>query len=294
MRRAAVPLVAALAMTTLAGCGSGSAGTTQRHFSFLCVAVGLPLSGRQGSAGRGVLTGLRRQIPTAGLKVGGYRIRLCRAEDGAAGVVSDATAAAEDVRTIAYVGELSADAASMAEAVLGQAGIALITPSGAQRSTLPHASALYLLPAARTQAEAVAVVRARHGCARRRRGTRVCSVISSITAPLCTGIAASVAAAARLCVLAGPDLSGGPSPAVAYGDSIGQLLVLSLRAIARGGGDVADRRSVLAGLLGANLRTSPIGAIRFDRQGAMESDLFTAYTVRRDGGLVLPRSFRTH
>jgi hypothetical protein len=312
-----VATLAALLITGLAGCGAGSAGTSTRHFSSLCVDTGLPTSGPQAGAGRAVLAGLRRIIPAAGLSVGGYRIRLCQSFDDAAAVIAHATAAAEDPRTIAYVGELSSADAQVAEAALGQAGIALVTPSGpasapapgvgvgvgvaggfgvagATRLTSPRSTALYLLPSARTQADAVAYARSQAGCDRTSGGRPTCLLIAPASAPLCTGITPSSADVARLCVLAGPDFYAWPSPAVAYGDSAGQLLLSTLMTIARRGGDVADRTTVLSALSRANLTTSPLGAIRFDAQGGMEADLFTAYTVRSDGGLMLAHLFRTH
>jgi ABC-type branched-subunit amino acid transport system substrate-binding protein len=313
VRRAAVPIVAALSLAGLAGCGSGSrTGTAKPHFASLCVEAGLPLSGQGAAAGRGVLTGLRMQIPAAGLAVGGYRIRLCRTFDdggGAGAVVADARQAAEDVRTIAYVGELSGSLAGLADAVLAQAGIALITPSGPVPApvglTTPGTPAapparrtvLYLLPSARTQSDAVGYVRSVHACGARRRGRPACTVISASSAPLCTGIVTSRAGVPpRFCVLAGPNLaSGWASPAVAYGDSAGQLLVASLRAVAADGKDVADRATVLAALSRANLKGGPIGAIRFDSQGGIEADDFSAYTVGADGALALSSlNFHTH
>jgi ABC-type branched-subunit amino acid transport system substrate-binding protein len=319
VRRAAVPTVAVLLLTGLAGCGAGSAGTNPRHFSSLCIDVGLPLSGHQAGAGQAFLAGLRRVIPATGLSLGGYRIGLCHIDDDAVGgVVNHATAAAEDVQTIAYVGELSAGDATLAEAVLAPAGIALVTPSGpapapnagtldgagvgaldgaAPRAAPMRSTALYLLPSARTQADAMAHVRATAaGCTHRLPGQPTCTLIDAASAPLCTGIAPSDGEVARLCVLAGPDFYAWPSPAVAYGDSAAQLLVSTLRTVARRGGDVADRATLLSALSRTNLTTSPLGVIRFDAKGGMEADLFTAYTVKRDGGLAKSVSelFRTH
>lgn len=280
----------------------------KRHFASLCIDAGLPLSGADGAAGRGVLAGLRMQIPAVGLIIGGYRIRLCHAFDDRAGVVRNARRASETVLTIAYVGELSGSQASVADTLLAQAGIALITPSGPAPAAAasptgsppapvaPRPTVLYLLPAARTQADAVTELRSQRGCDMRRRGKLACTVFSPAAAPLCTGIAAaSSRAPRRYCVVAGPDLaSGWASPAVAYGKSAGQLLVSSLRAIAARGRDVADRATVLDALAHANLRNTPIGAIRFDSQGGMEADSFTAYTVEPDGRLILSHMLRTH
>ncbi len=307
MRPAAVGLAAALLIAGLAGCGSGSSGATERHFASLCVDAGLPLSGPEKAAGEGVLAGLRSQVPRTGLRIGGYRVRLCQVFDDAKGVVTHVRQAAESVRTIAYVGELSAGRAGMAETVLAQAGIALITPTGPVptpvtgppvASATTRSTALYLLPSTRTQADAVAALRKIHDCARRRGGRPRCSVVSSQTAPLCTGIAPTGASAApRFCVLAGPDLSNGSgwsSPAVAYGDSAGRLLVASLRASAAHGRDVADRAVVLGALSRADLSRSPIGALRFDSAGGMEANLFAAYTVTRGGRIVLSQSLHAH
>jgi hypothetical protein len=311
VRRAAVPIVAALLLTGIAGCGSGAVRSTARHAASLCVDAGLPLSGRDGAAGRAVLAGLRMRIPPAGLSIGGYRIRLCRVFNDAASaqaVVADARLAAEKQSTIAYVGELSGSRAAVADAVLAEADIALITPSGpapapARPSVATPAApaparhtALYLLPSTRSQADAVSAISSAHSCSRRRRRRPVCSVFSPPEAPLCTGIAATAPSSTqRLCVLAGPDLSADwTTPARAYGDSAGQLLASSLNSLTQDGEDIANRSSVLHGLSHANLGTSPIGAIRFDAAGGIEADLFTAYTVSGDGALGLSQQIHTH
>ena len=312
MRRSAVALLAALLITGLAGCGSGSPSAATRHVASLCVDAGLPLHGSQRAAAEGFLSGFKSQLPEAGLTIGGYRIRLCRVYDDGADIVTHARQAAESADTIAYVGELSPSQAGVAEAVLAQAGIALITPTGPLPApsaasvtgvaapaapSPPRSTALYLLPSVRTQSDSVAELRKSDDCTRHPGSRAACTVVSSTTTPLCTGIPPVIATTPRFCVLAGPDLSdraGWTSPAVAYGDSAGRLLVASLRAIAARGDDVAERTTLLRTLSQANIGTSPIGAIRFDPAGGMEADLFTAYTVRDDGQLVPSGSFRAH
>jgi hypothetical protein len=314
VRRAAVPgrtvlLVAAVCL--LASCGAGTADRAARpHFSLLCVDVGLPLTGPEAAAGQGLLIGLEMQIPSAGVTIGGYHVRLCQVRDlaaaatrGPGGVVAGARAADGDLHTIAYFGELSGDDAETAEAVLAQAGIPLVTPSGPVAvpavggiiGDVPlHSTALYLLPSEATQTDAVQDVRAARGCVTLRHRRPLCTVLDPGTAPLCTGISAVKRPTKRFCVTAGPDLSRFASPAVAYGATAGELLLAALRAVAHGGGDVADRATVLSTLRRARLGVSPIGAVRFDSQGAMEADEFSVYTVESDGRLVLSKTFRTH
>jgi hypothetical protein len=117
-------------------------------------------------------------------------------------------------------------------------------------------------------------------------------------APLCTGIPAASGFTPRYCVMGGPDLAlpSWSSPAQAYGDVAAKLLVSDLHQVVAAGRDIADRSTVLGTLLRSQLsaRQSPIGPARFDSQGAMEADEFTAYSVTPDGGLMLSRTFNTH
>jgi hypothetical protein len=316
---AAVATVTALGLT---GCGSSSrAHAVRPPVSKLCVDVSVPLSGRWAAVGRALVTGIRMQIPVGGLSLGAYRVRLCDIRDDAASgrrssaeaALANATQAAAALNTIADIGELSATDAQTAEAVLAPAGIALLTPSGpvprasvapaapaAPAAAAPvHNTALYLLPSVATELDAVSRVGDWHDCSRRRRGVDLCTVLGPVgpaQAPLCTGISETSLLALRYCVMGGPDLAGWVSPAQAYGDAAAKLLVSDLRQVVAGGRDIADRDTVLGTLRRARLGAgqSPIGPVRFDDEGAMEADEFSAYIVQPDGGLVHTRTFRAH
>ncbi len=324
MIRPAVLVAATLLLATtlgLAGCGSSrGAGALSPHVATLCVDASVPLTGPHAAVGRGLVAGIRMQLPVGGLKIGAYRVALCglwndaptRRRSATQAALANATLAAGALDTIAEIGELTGADAQTAEAVLAPAGIPLLTPSGPIPSTSAtpvlasapaqlHETALYLLPSAATEADAVSRVEHWNDCTERRHGVNLCTVYGPVgrhVEPLCTGLPETTSFMPRFCVMGGPNLAlpSWPSPAEAYGDAAAKLLISDLRQVARAGRDIADRSTVLSTLRRSRLSASqsPIGAARFDSQGAMEADEFTAYSVAPDGGLSLTRTFRTH
>jgi hypothetical protein len=306
--------LAAVALA-LGGCGS----TAVRHagipVSYLCIAVGLPTSGTDSVTGRAALTGLEEEFPAGGIHVDGYRIRLCNVGYRAGrspmspvqALLRNVVRAASNKLTIAYVGALSGAQANDADAVLAQAGIALITPSGpvpdtsaptrrtgsGQAATAPR-TAFSLLPSESSQGQARVEIELTRGCEKAlpRRAPN-CEVITG--EPLCSGFAAlSRPRPQRLCVLAGPDLSSFSSPAVAYGEGAGTVLRDALMEVGAGSGDIASRGAILRALTHEDLKQSPIGPIHFDRTGEIMTDTYTVYTVEQDGRLVGSQSFPLH
>jgi hypothetical protein len=309
----------------LTGCGTAPARRAGIHVTpVLCLDVSLPLHGAHAPAGVALLRGLRTVVPGRGVRIGASRLRLCRIFDDSGGVGADIAAAriaAEDPRTVAMFGGLTAGQAVRDDAVLAAAGIALIAPSGpapASSSTSTVSAAepasstggaspltpaaadaagtiLWLLPPQRTQMAAVSAMSRARGCGFHRRARLSCIILGSREVPLCTGIAAAdPPSPARLCVLAGPALLSWPSPADAYGDVAGRLVRAALAGMAEAGGTLTRRAAVLNQLRRGVARGTPIGDVRFNRSGVTASDLFTAYTVSAQGRLGLLASFRAH
>lgn len=300
----------------LSGCG----GAQLRHAGArvpdtVCVDVSLPLRGVDGAAGRGVLAGVRQAIPATGLSIGGARLRICRVLDSSAGDAAVAAAQARiaaDPRTVAVVGALDASQAARADLLLAAGGIALITPSGSDAapapapvadatadslqdaSALSTSTTLALLPSLSRQRAAARAAGALHGCGARRRLRPLCSVLAPGAPPLCTGISPRRQGPARFCVMAGPNLSGWPTPALAYGRTAGAIVRTALDAVAASGGEVTRRSAVLAALRQGVVRGTPIGTVRFNASGAITGDEFTAYAVSAGGHLSALESFRAH
>jgi hypothetical protein len=327
--RAAGTIAAVLvAVGVLAGCGATRHSARTPPISTLCVDVNLPLGGGDGAspaaaqAAHALLTGVEMQIPTAGLRIGPYRVRLCQVRDDAPNhdlpaadmITLAARRAAANVHTIAVIGELTATDAEIADVPLAAAGIPLITPSGpppngavtagaapagaAVASAVPppeHPTTFYLMPSVSTQAAAVREVTLVHDCRSTGRSPAACTVTGVENPPLCTGLRAAPARQVRYCVLAGTEqLANWSSPALAYGESAGRLLVATLETAAGAGADIADRAVLLHRLLTSRLVQSPIGPIRFDAEGGIVADEFALFSVDSHGESLLLQTFRTH
>ncbi|WP_249009955.1 hypothetical protein [Conexibacter sp. DBS9H8] len=335
LRAAAVRVVGTIAVATaavamLAGCGATQHSARTPPISTLCVDVDLPLAGGDGAspaagrAARGFLTGVEMQIPSAGLRIGAYRVRLCAVHDDApvgdlasAEVITLAARhAAANVHTIAVIGELNATDAEIADVPLAAAGIPLITPSGPLASASaagaapapsgaggiaaavplsPHPTTFYLMPSVATQAAAVREVALLHDCRSTRRVHAGCTVSGVENPPLCTGLGSASPRLVRYCVLAGTgQLANWSTPALAYGESAGRLLVATLETAAGAGANIADRSVLVRRLLTSRLVQSPIGPVRFDARGGIVADEFAVFSVDDRGRSTLLQTFRTH
>ncbi|HET9074243.1 MAG TPA: hypothetical protein VFN48_06660 [Solirubrobacteraceae bacterium] len=329
MRRAAV-LAAAVVAGLVAGCGGGGSAAVPHRPARLCVDVGLAPHGAAAAASQELLAGLRSEIPPAGVRLGGSEIGLCRILDDGTSLplaLAHARSAARDPATVAYLGELFGARAAAVETMLAPAGLALLSPSGRIRATAgagadaiaadsaasseagvdgvapgtrggpenPFPTLFSLAPSDRLQVRARrALALARH-CGPHRRARTLCVVLGPAAAPLCTPGPAlrPLAAPTALCVLAGVDLAGRRSPAYAYGEALGQVLLAAARAAAVPGA-VLSRSALLQGLSGLDLRASAIGRVRFTPTGADPADLYSVYTVGTDGHLSLSETFRAH
>jgi ABC-type branched-subunit amino acid transport system substrate-binding protein len=305
MKRAVtVALLLALNLAACGGSPSGRPNATVLRTSTLCVDVGLPLSGADAAVGKALLDGIETRLPRAGVVIGQYRIRLCHSYDdpsavsstGAQQLAAHLQSATANRSTIAYIGELGGDASATAAAVLGQAGIPLLSFAGPQTAPpltgTTAGEVVSLRPAATVQTAAVDQVSASHDCARPRRGTTrpVCTVVG--TQQLCTALGRQRGAGApRFCVLAGPSLTAWSSPARAYGYAAATVLLASLRAVLHNGDDLADRQALSAALRTADV-TTPIGPVRFGRDGALSTTDFSSYVVSANGSLIPNETFR--
>jgi branched-chain amino acid transport system substrate-binding protein len=113
-----------------AGCGGGGAGD-----GTLSVYVSVPLQGDRGAEGRAIVDGARQALRAAGGRAGEHEVRAVYLDDsGESGgwspvrTAANARRAAEDSRTIGYIGELDSGATRVSLPITNQAGIVQISP----------------------------------------------------------------------------------------------------------------------------------------------------------------------
>jgi branched-chain amino acid transport system substrate-binding protein len=123
---------AALALTTLAGCGPGGAGGLQGDT--LTVYFALPLRGESGPAGRAIRDGAKLALADADGRAGELRLKPVFLDDTrgarwspvAAG--DDARRAAQDTTAIAYVGDLESGATRTSLPITNEARMLQVSP----------------------------------------------------------------------------------------------------------------------------------------------------------------------
>lgn len=140
MRRATLLSLAALSLAVLAlatGCGDDSEQSTRVPGDTLAIYASLPAHGPDADAGRAVEAGMRRALKDAGGRTAGKRIRFVRLPSTRPGderwdpgtVEANAERAADDRRTIAYLGELDQGATAVSLPVTNREGIAQVSPA---------------------------------------------------------------------------------------------------------------------------------------------------------------------
>jgi len=132
MRRAAAVALGAIAALAAVGggCGGGAAGGPVT----LSVYVSAPLQGERAAAGTAIENGARLALADAGGRVGGLRVHGIYLDDTAGGrwsmarTAANARRAAQDTRTIGYIGELDSGATRVSLPITNQAEIPQVSP----------------------------------------------------------------------------------------------------------------------------------------------------------------------
>jgi branched-chain amino acid transport system substrate-binding protein len=127
-----------------AALGVGACGSSHSALSGPAVSGGaltiyssLPLQGATAGQAEGIVNGARLALRDSGDRVGNYTIRYVSLDDSTAAtgatsnpaVARNATRAAGDSSTIAYIGEFNSGATEVSLPILNRAGIAQISPS---------------------------------------------------------------------------------------------------------------------------------------------------------------------
>jgi branched-chain amino acid transport system substrate-binding protein len=127
-----------------AAVGLGACGSTHTALSgpavsgsTLTVYSSFPLQGATSGQAEGIVDGAKLALRVAGAKVGQYTIRYVSLDDSTAAtgatsnaaVARNATRAAGDPTTIAYLGEFNSGATEVSLPILNRAGIAQVSPS---------------------------------------------------------------------------------------------------------------------------------------------------------------------
>lgn len=131
-RWSAAALAAALALS-IAACGTESGVSSGATVS---VYLSAPMRGPEAARGQQLCSEAKRTLARAGGKAGDLRVKLTCLDTSApaapwtlATVGANARQAVEDSTTVAYIAEPALDARRQSRLILGEAGIAVITPS---------------------------------------------------------------------------------------------------------------------------------------------------------------------
>ena len=138
MSTAAVVAVVA----ALAGCGAGAGRGGHVSGDTLTVYSSLPLQGPHARQSRSILAAEKLALKQAGGKAGAFKVKLVSRDDSEAGdsgsarwtpgkTSDNANDAAEDSRTIAYLGDLDSSASAISIPVTNKAGFVQISPASA-------------------------------------------------------------------------------------------------------------------------------------------------------------------
>jgi branched-chain amino acid transport system substrate-binding protein len=120
------------------GCGSDQSGGGAVKGDTLTVFSSLPVQGPEGDRAQSILNAEKLALKDAGGKAASFKVNFSFTDDatGNAGnarwnpdqVADNARKAVEDLRTIAYVGELDSDASAVSIPITNEAGFAQISP----------------------------------------------------------------------------------------------------------------------------------------------------------------------
>jgi branched-chain amino acid transport system substrate-binding protein len=139
--RRRAPLTAAVTILALGagGCGDQSRGG---HISgdTLTIYSSLPLQGPHRAQSESIINGEKLALQEAGGKAGAYKVNFASRDDATAGdsagpgwspgkTADNASKAAEDSRTIAYVGELDSGASAISIPITNEAGFVQVSPA---------------------------------------------------------------------------------------------------------------------------------------------------------------------
>jgi branched-chain amino acid transport system substrate-binding protein len=125
-----------VSLAGVAGCGGKSSGGKSVKGDRLVIYTSLPLRGPYASTARDVLDGERLALKDAGSRAGNFSVELKPLDDTAGSppaidpvqLSKNARTAAQDPKTIAYIGEYAATTSSIPVPILNSAGILTVTP----------------------------------------------------------------------------------------------------------------------------------------------------------------------
>jgi branched-chain amino acid transport system substrate-binding protein len=132
--------VLAAAVLAVSGCGGDQSRGGQVAGDTLTIYSSLPLQGPHAGQAQGIIDGEKLALSEAGGKAGSYKVNFAYVDDATAGdsrgpgwnpgrTADNATKAAEDARTIAYVGEFDSGASAVSIPITNEAGFVQVTPA---------------------------------------------------------------------------------------------------------------------------------------------------------------------
>jgi branched-chain amino acid transport system substrate-binding protein len=139
-RRATVValVVAAAVAAVVTGCGGDQSNGGKVKGDTLTVFSSLPLQGREAGRAQSIVNGEKLALEQAGGKAGSFKVNFSLLDDAAADsgqpgwnpdqVAENARKAVEDLRTIAYVGDLDSGASAVSIPITNEAGFAQVSP----------------------------------------------------------------------------------------------------------------------------------------------------------------------
>jgi branched-chain amino acid transport system substrate-binding protein len=121
-----------------AGCGSDQSNGGSVKGDTLTIFSSLPVQGPEAARGQAILNGEKLALNQAGGKAGNFKVNFSFVNDAAPGrnpegwnpdqVAENARKAVQDLRTIAYIGELDSGATAVSVPITNEAGIAQVSP----------------------------------------------------------------------------------------------------------------------------------------------------------------------
>jgi branched-chain amino acid transport system substrate-binding protein len=124
----------------LSGCGTDTSRGGHVPGDTLAIYSSLPLQGPHGKQSRSIINGEKLALKEAGARAGKYKVSLIALDDSKGGdsrpggwnpgkTADNASSAAEDSRTIAYIGEFDSGASANSIPITNEAGFAQISPA---------------------------------------------------------------------------------------------------------------------------------------------------------------------
>jgi branched-chain amino acid transport system substrate-binding protein len=138
-KRSAIAALAA-AILVVSGCGGDQSRGGEVSGDTLTIYSSLALQGPHAEQARGIIEGEKLALSEAGGKAGSFKVNFASRDDATAGdsrgpgwspgrTSDNASKAAEDARTIAYVGEFDSGASAVSIPITNEAGFVQITPA---------------------------------------------------------------------------------------------------------------------------------------------------------------------